>query len=255
MGDIYKEQTGRYEFVSKFVSGRILDITYGSFMAYQSAKILLSSGATEVWNCDISNDVQYSKRTLGTNNIIEFEMINEVNFPDGYFNCIISSETIQHSKDCDFTLKEFYRILKHDGILVISSSNKKESIMLYGKSNQWNDSTFSKDEFLKLIEKTFPSVRLYSQRLITRTEILERRLHSLFSLIRALRKLLSIILLKFDKSSNFYQRYLQRNIIKMNSTIDKINQDILSIKYQPIPFQESHRALFFIAICRKNNNN
>lgn len=251
--DIYKEQTARYNFSSKLVSGKVLDITYGSFMSYQGAKILLSENATEVFSYDImDDDIQCSKRKLNAKNYIEFVPIFNIEFDDGYFDAIISTESIQYSKDPKLMIEEYYRLLKRDGVLIISTANKDGVNTLYGKSVEgWDDSIFKQKEFLQILKKTFSNIELFSQRLIPKSEIIEKRFNLIIKLIIHIRKILSTLLLKFDKKSNFYQSYLQKNIVKMNSSIEKMNKNILNVDYNPIKFEISHNPLFFIAICRK----
>jgi 2-polyprenyl-3-methyl-5-hydroxy-6-metoxy-1,4-benzoquinol methylase len=254
-GDIYKQQTARYEFASRLVHGRVLDVTYGSFMAYQAAKILLASNVKEIVGLDVINeDIESYSRKLGIDSNIDFEPIDrKTGFEDGSFDCIISSEVIQHSAAPDQTIREYYRLLKNDGLLIVSTANKDGFASLYNEThNKWDDSVFTKDEFIKLLEKTFPNFTLYSQRILSQTELLEKRFRPLVTASTNIRKLLSKILLKFDKHSNFYQRYLQKKIVKMDSSINKMNQDMLDLNYNLIPFQSFHRPLFLIAVCLKN---
>jgi len=253
--DIYKEQTARYEFASKFVYGRVLDITYGSYMSYQASKILLSKNVKELIGLDIINhNVELFCRKYGIDKNIDFEPIDQsFVFENESFDCIISSDVIQYSNNSHETLKEYNRLLKNNGLLIISTANKEGFTSLYGNMfDGWNDDIFTKNEFIMLLEKIFTKYTLYSQRIISHNELVSRRIHCLVSNYNNLRKLLSRVLLKFDEKSNFYQRYLQKKIVKIDYSLNQINQEILDLDYNLTPYQNSHNQLFVVALCTKN---
>ena len=258
MNDIYKEQGARYEFASKFVSGKVLDVSHGSSMSYHGAKILLEGGATEVWKHDISRKThQYTLRKYGTDKSIEFDVIEGKDdiMPDRSFDCIISSETIQHEKNPNLTVKEFRRLLMDDGLLIISTFNSDAGFLVDDESsNQFYTKGFRKDEFLELLKKTFPQVELYSQRLISRKEILEKKTQPFKSLRSKIRRILAELLLRVDKKSNFYKLHLQDTILRIDGSLDKVSDRIHKKNYSPIPNSHEHLPLFFIAVCHKNRN-
>ena len=65
-----------------------------------------------------------------------------------------------------------------------------------------------------------------------------------------MRFILSTILLKFDKDSNFYAKYLKEKNIKYQNMEGKLNTE----EYTIIPYNEKHNPLFFIAVCHKTKN-
>ena len=50
--------------------------------------------------------------------------ISSLKFPNNYFDKIICSEVLEHVPDLDLAIKEIKRVLKPDGILVITTPNK-----------------------------------------------------------------------------------------------------------------------------------
>ena len=49
IGDIYRDQASKYNFVKKFTSEKILDLTYGKYFDFAKSELLLSNGAKEIW--------------------------------------------------------------------------------------------------------------------------------------------------------------------------------------------------------------
>ena len=56
IGDIYRDQASKYNFVKKFTSEIILDLTYGKYFDFAKSELLLSNGAKEIWSLDLLND-------------------------------------------------------------------------------------------------------------------------------------------------------------------------------------------------------
>ena len=54
--NVYEEFKSRYEFASKFISGKVLDFASNAFMAYSGSKTLLNAGATEVIHCNMLDE-------------------------------------------------------------------------------------------------------------------------------------------------------------------------------------------------------
>lgn len=56
--------------------------------------------------------------------------LEDVKFPTSYFDAIVMIELIEHTQQPDIFLKEVYRILKPDGIILITTPNSKS---IHGK--------------------------------------------------------------------------------------------------------------------------
>ena len=247
--DVYNKQQARYEFASKFCSGMALDYNILSIMSYHGSKILLDNGAKEVISCDVSNNnYVYSMRSYDSNGNIIFSPIDKNFRPKTKtLNCIIHSEILQDEINPKQKIEEFHDTLKEDGVLIISILNKDEQSLIYNKS--LNTEYLTKNELVQLLKTKFSKIELYSQKLITNKEIIDRRLHPLFLLKIKLRFFLSTILLKIDPKSNFYNNYMKNT--KQKNTENKA-ENFNAGKYTPIPYNEEHNPLFFIAVCHKN---
>ena len=114
--------------------------------------------------------------------------------------------------------------------------------------NSQNYDFFSKTEFIELLGTKFSKIELYSQKLITQKQVVDKKMNFLFILKIKMRFILSTILLKFDKDSNFYAKYLKEKNKKYQNMEGKLNTE----EYTIIPYNEKHNPLFFIAVCHKN---
>lgn len=252
MADMYKEQDSRYQFAKNFVVGKVLNISYGSFMSYYGSRILLANNATEVWECNISsNPFEYNVRKRNHNNTIDFQPItdNPV-FNDKTFDSIVTFESLQYVTNYTDTLKEYHRLLKDSGYLLIATANR--SVYLNNNfSDKLSVNQFNKKEFLDLLKAFFSNVSLYSQRPISKKEIIAKYLSPLTSKTEKTRNKLANVLLKVDKKSNFYKLHMQHTILTLSNTIDKMSDKFYEKEYTPIPYQKGHRPLYFLAVCKK----
>src|SRR5699024_656629 len=91
--------------------------------------------------------------------------IEKIEFPDNYFDVIVSYETIEHlSEDVQKKfLIEVYRVLNKNGILIMSTLNNK----VYSDDRNYKNENYIKefyeDEFLEFIKTKFDYVDIYCQ--------------------------------------------------------------------------------------------
>lgn len=120
-----KRTAAKYVFAAKFTTGKAcLDIACGS--GYGSA-YLATKGSPLVVGGDISPNNVRDARAAYLQPGTDFFLLDahELPFKADSFDAVISIETIEHlGKPADF-LKECHRILKRDGVLILSTPNKK----------------------------------------------------------------------------------------------------------------------------------
>lgn len=154
--DIWNLHLERYNFASKFVKGKaVLDVACG--VGYGS-QILLDAGAERVFGVDINeNAVEYAK----THYTPEFKTMDatKMDFPDESFDVVVSFSTIEHLINWLDFLKEVKRVLKKDGLLMISISNKKFSLSKY----RFHLTKFKKEDFLSILQSNFMDIDVFSQ--------------------------------------------------------------------------------------------
>ena len=242
LDDAYKKQQSRYEFAAKYCSGTILDFTFASIMSYHGSKILLDNGANEIFTHDISNENhELSYRIYDSNKKINYSILDEkYEHEIKSIDCIIMSEIIMNDDFSKIRLDYFKKILKQNGVLIISSFNKNNKSLIFDQNT--NKNYFSKNEFFNLLKNNFSKVELFSQKIISQKDITAKKLNSISKLKNKLRFALSTFYLKFDKKSNFYNKYMKNK----NKT-----QELKTDEFEILPYSEKHNPLYFVAVCRK----
>ncbi len=154
----YGEHMTRYRQVAQLVEGRtVLDIASGSGYGTK----LISASAKKVYGVDVSADaISYAKRHFAAANIEYLRGDGEkIPLDDNSVDAVVSFETIEHIKDYKKFLKEVSRILRDDGIAIISTPNDLE----YGEGNHFHLHEFQYAELHDLLKKHFKFVDSYFQ--------------------------------------------------------------------------------------------
>lgn len=93
------------------------------------------------------------------------QSVEKLSFPDKCMDVVISFETIEHLPEAiqlQF-LCETARVLKDDGILVMSTPNKEIYSDLHNYQNEFHIKEFYKKEFCDFLKKKFQNISLYNQ--------------------------------------------------------------------------------------------
>lgn len=162
---IANEHYLRYLFALDLVAGKsVLDCPSGE--GYGSN--ILSSKARGVIGVDISPDAvlhcqdKYQKENLHfkTASMADLSM-----FADESFDVITCFEGIEHvDQDVQHkALGEFKRVLKNDGLLIISTPNKKVYSDIPNYKNEYHVKEFYEEEFGGFLRLEFPFVSLFGQ--------------------------------------------------------------------------------------------
>jgi GT2 family glycosyltransferase/ubiquinone/menaquinone biosynthesis C-methylase UbiE len=163
-GQIQYEHLHRYALSLNFVEDKaVLDIASGE--GYGAA--LLASKAQSVTGVDIDpQTVMHAKHTY-CNPKLTFMVgsCDAVPLPDSSFDVVTSFETIEHHDKHEEMLDEIKRVLKPDGVLIISSPNRLTYSDEPGYTNPFHVKELYYDEFKDLLQRRFQHVRLYGQRL------------------------------------------------------------------------------------------
>ena len=153
---VEKMHIERYIFASSHVKDKIvLDAACGT--GYGS-NMLLEAGADKVYGIDKSQEAI----DFATNNYkAKYSVMDaeRLEFPDEYFDVVVSFETIEHVPNVIRFMKELYRVLKKNGKLIISTPNYKGSI----NKNPYHISDLTKKDFLHLMDGFYYDWELYGQ--------------------------------------------------------------------------------------------
>lgn len=162
-GDIELEHIHRYLLACELATDKaVLDIASGA--GYGSA--MLARHATSVVGVDISSDaVMYAKTKFSQHNL-DFVVGSCTSIPltDGSIDLVVSFETIEHLSDHEEMMCEIKRVLKPDGLLIISSPDRFEYSDKPGYTNEFHVKELYKDEFSSLISRYFKHHSVYGQR-------------------------------------------------------------------------------------------
>jgi ubiquinone/menaquinone biosynthesis C-methylase UbiE len=168
---IYGEHIVRYEACKNLVKGKIvLDIASGS--GYGTA--ILSEQAKKVYGVDVSKDsIAYAKEHYGAKNIDYLVGDgNKIPLQDSSVDVVITFETIEHIEDYEGFLYEIKRVLKPEGLLILSTPNDLE----FAEGNHFHVHEFTYKELHKLVKKHFKHVEAYFQGTWTYTALLPEKL-------------------------------------------------------------------------------
>lgn len=164
-GQIRHEHLHRYAWCQSLATGRdVLDIACGE--GYGSA--MLASQARSVCGVDISQEaVTHAADTYKTLGNLRFILGDaaKIPLPDDSIDLVVSFETIEHHDRHDEMLAEIRRVLRADGILVISSPNRVVYSELAGYHNEFHVKELDFKEFDAVLKTQFPIVEYFGQRL------------------------------------------------------------------------------------------
>jgi SAM-dependent methyltransferase len=163
-GEIWYEHWHRYHFVAPLVVGRtVLDIACGE--GYGSA--LIARHAAQVTGADISPTAiaHALERYAGAANL-DFREADcaALPFADASFDVVVSFETLEHIAAQEAFLDEIRRVLRPDGLVVISCPNKAEYSDKRDHVNEFHIRELYRDELASLVGARFPHAAWYGQR-------------------------------------------------------------------------------------------
>ena len=162
-GQIAYEHLHRYSVACEYVSGKsVLDIASGE--GYGSN--LLSKTADSVIGVDISVEaVSHASAKYKYQKNLEYRAGSCTDIPcdDNLFDVVVSFETIEHITEHELMLGEVKRVLKPDGVLIISSPNKE----IYLDDNEFHLKELDYDEFDSLLKSYFKNIEMIGQMVIS----------------------------------------------------------------------------------------
>ncbi|MBZ0223791.1 MAG: class I SAM-dependent methyltransferase [Dokdonella sp.] len=169
--EIWYEHWHRYAFARRMVSGkRVLDAACGE--GYGTA--LLAAVATEAVGVDIdaATIAHASTRYAAIGNLrYHCTDVTRLPFPDRSFDVVVSFETLEHLAAQEALLAEFARVLAADGMLVLSSPDKRTYSDLTGFRNEFHVRELYRDELLALLQPHFSAIHLFGQKLLFQSAI------------------------------------------------------------------------------------
>ena len=156
---IVSEHLGRYLWGAQLASGlKVLDAGCGTGYGL---RILEAAGASRVVGVDLSTEAVAQASELSESKRIEVLQgdLAELPFSDGEFDLVVCFEVIEHVVEREAILDELMRVLGADGILCISTPNRR----VYPPGNPHHVHEYEPEEFEQALAKRFAHVLLHRQ--------------------------------------------------------------------------------------------
>ena len=153
-GFIKAEHLHRYALASEFSEDKIvLDVACGEGYGTK----LISKNANAIWGLDIDEEsiINANKNYQASNLNYKCGDINKMPFENKKFDLVTCFETIEHVKNYNTSLKEIKRVLKDDGILIMSTPNKLVYSDNRNFKNKFHTHEFYIDEYKNWINNNF----------------------------------------------------------------------------------------------------
>jgi ubiquinone/menaquinone biosynthesis C-methylase UbiE len=165
--EIAYEHWHRYAFAIPFAKGkRVLDAACGE--GYGSA--LLARHAEKIYGVDLDHQTishaQEKYKDINNLEFIQASILSLQKFKDKSFDLIVSYETLEHLYEHEDLLREFSRLIKDDGLLLISTPDKKNYSDETGHANEFHVRELYRDEFEALLKYEFAFHKLFGQCLL-----------------------------------------------------------------------------------------
>lgn len=174
---IFADHCTRYNFAASFVKNKtVLDIACGEGFG----TMILSRKAKEITGVDISvNTIIDARKKYNTSNypsirFISSEALIFLKKTRKKFDVIVCYETIEHIKEYKIFLTLINKRLKSEGLLILSTPNKKFSDLLAGDTfNPFHVKEFYCEELTNIVTEIFGQIpQVYFQRPVQNNRVL-----------------------------------------------------------------------------------
>jgi O-antigen biosynthesis protein len=154
---VHAEHLARYGLATELAeSRRVLDAACGE--GYGTGMIA-SAGARSAIGVDLDEPtIVHARSCYPAAEFVRGE-VQQLPFPDGAFDLVVSFETIEHVPNPERALDELRRVTHRDGLLLISTPNKQE----YKVENEFHKREFFHVEFVELLRQRFDYIELLLQ--------------------------------------------------------------------------------------------
>jgi 2-polyprenyl-3-methyl-5-hydroxy-6-metoxy-1,4-benzoquinol methylase len=152
------EHRARYWWAAQVAAERdVLDAACGTGYGME---MLSAAGARTVTGVDLEPEaVAAAKQTVGDRGEVHQADVRDLPFEADSFDLVVCWETIEHVEEGERAIAEFRRVLRPDGVLLISSPNPA----VYPAGNEHHVHEYEPEELADLVRHHFPNVASYRQ--------------------------------------------------------------------------------------------
>ncbi|WP_411879199.1 glycosyltransferase [Polaromonas sp. YR568] len=164
-GKIRLEHYHRYAIAQQLARGKdVLDVACGE--GYGSA--FLAETALSVCGVDVSEEAVAHARTSYQSGNLKFHhsSATQLPFEAASFDLVVSFETIEHLLEQDGMLNEIERVLRPDGMLIISSPNRPVFREESNEDNHFHVKELDFREFDELLNSRFGHIQYLGQKML-----------------------------------------------------------------------------------------
>jgi 2-polyprenyl-3-methyl-5-hydroxy-6-metoxy-1,4-benzoquinol methylase len=231
------ENLARYQFAENYLNGaKILDMGcgFGEGLRFFERR----NNNKDIFGIDRSmNAIKNAKESESSKIYYSIMDIENVAFPENFFDLIISFETIEHlNAPMDF-INEAYRLLKPSCQLILTTPNKLVSSPNSG--SLWPDhiQEFTPDELKRLLQNRFTNVKILGERIpIFESHPVRKIVHKIAPYIKPL-----------------LPKFLRINSLPFIQSIIKNRIGINEVYFSREDEQINHFPTL-VAVCKKNAN-
>lgn len=166
----------RYAIASEFINGKIvLDIASGE--GYGSN--LMSNFASFVYGVDINKNAIAKAKSKYRKDNIDFLVGSTSDIPldDNFVDVVVSYETIEHHDEHTQMLNEIKRVLRPNGVCIISTPDKHFYSDVRNYNNEFHVKELYKSEFTNLVSGYFSNCQILTQSYINGNSIILEDFH------------------------------------------------------------------------------
>ena len=152
-----------YETAQKFVAGKVV-LDLGCNSGYGTK--LLSQYCNHVTGVDVSPAAIEAAKTHCQNNNASFQVVDGITLPfePATFDVVTSFQVVEHLVDYDAYLNEIRRVLKPEGIVILTTPNAEIRFKPGDKPwNRFHVHEFRGDELMEFLQGYFPFVNVLGQ--------------------------------------------------------------------------------------------
>ncbi len=159
---LYLRHLFAYEFAKDNISKNSFVLEVGCGEGYGTS--LISQNVKKIIGLDIDrNTIAHALKKYGAENCV-FRIYDGVKIPyeDNYFDAVISFQAIEHIRDDINYISEIYRVLKRNGIFIITTPNKTYRLSLYQKPwNKFHIREYYPHELKNILKNKFSDIKMY----------------------------------------------------------------------------------------------